>query len=449
MVKSKKNRGLSSSNCPPSRPQASRWCLLLVFLVGAGMLALPASAGEKYMAGSPKITAAVSGSNEFGPGDDAAIAVRLQNEGLNEYKFVNSAIITRDDRPNTAKLVTVALGTADAPLAIKTDPQMIGDLAGGSSTLVNFNAKIAENATAGTYDLPLSVRYTYLWEADQYGSDTIQYFYREENETLLLPVRISPELQFEVVSSGADQLNAGMEGYLTVVVRNTGQEEGTRAVLKIARNGNSPVTPSDSSTYIGDFPPGAEVSSQFKVSVGNDAENKTYPLDLYVTYEDHEGDTTDTGRHTIGVPVGEKVSFAIVSDPVALSPGQKKVISVTYENTGGATVYNAQARISAIDPFTSDDDTAFLGTLAPGEKKEADFEVSVDSSATKKEYGLDTEVRFRDALDNSVISDPVKLRVSVASDPGAWVVPAVAAIVLIVLAGVGYSLYRKKKGAAR
>ena len=77
-----------------------------------------------------------------------------------------------------------------------------------------------------------------------------------------------------------------------------------------------------------------------------------------------------------------------------VSPGQKKVINVQYTNNrGGAPAYNIQARISAVDPFTSNDDTAFLGTLAPGETRNAAFEISVDKTATLKEYALDSEVR--------------------------------------------------------
>jgi hypothetical protein len=410
------------------------------------VLAGPVYAGEKYMAGSPELSAAVSGTNEFSPGEDAVISVRLQNAGLNEYKFVQSGIISRDDLPNTAKLVTLTLGSGDSPLIIKTDPQMIGDVGGGSSTLVSFDVKIPRNATDGIYNLPLTIQYTYLWEADQYGQDTIQYFYREKSETLLLPVKIKPELQFSILSSDAEYINAGTEGYLTLVVQNFGQEDGRSAILKIARNDNSPIIPTDSSTYIGEFPKGANVTGKFKISVNADAESQTYPLDVYVNYENKEGDVVDTERTTIGIPVGKKVDFSIDSDPIQVSPGQKKVITVLYKNTGGATVYTAQARISAVDPFTSSDDTAFLGTFAPGETKEASFEVSVDSEATVKEYGLDSEVRFRDALDNSIISDTIKVRVDVVKDTGIAALlgnPIVLVVIGALIAGAGYMLYRK------
>jgi hypothetical protein len=421
----------------------------LLSIVLACFTISPVSAGEKYMAGSPDLTAAVSGTNEFLPGDSAVIPVRLQNKGLNQYKFVQSSIITRDDLPNTAKLITVALGPGDSPIVIKSDPQMVGDLKGGSSTLVDFSVKIPSTAPAGTYELPLQIRYTYLWEADQYGTDTIQFLYREKNETVLLPVKIKPVLQFSVVTFDTEHLNAGTEGYLNLVCQNTGQEGAEKVVLKVARNGNSPVIPTDGSTFIGSLPSGANATAKFRISVSKNAEAQEYPLDVYMTYENSEGDTVDTDRTTIGVPVGKKVEFTVDSGGIVISPGQKKVITVRYTNTGVATVYSAQARISAVDPFTSDDDNAFLGTLAPGETAEAVFEVSVDSSATPKEYGLDSEVRFRDALDNSVLSDPVKVRVSVVKATGIAAVlgsPIVLAVIGIAVAGAGYLLYRRRQG---
>jgi len=63
------------------------------------------------------------------------------------------------------------------------------------------------------------------------------------------------------------------------------------------------------------------------------------------------------------------------------------VIVVQYQNTGGATAYNAQARISAVDPFTSNDDTAFLGTMAPGDVKAGVVRGLGRFRATAKSYG--------------------------------------------------------------
>ena len=49
--------------------------------------------------------------------------------------------------------------------------------------------KMDPNAAAGSYNLPLVMNYSYLYEADQYGVDTIQYYYKEKNETFSLPYK--------------------------------------------------------------------------------------------------------------------------------------------------------------------------------------------------------------------------------------------------------------------
>jgi hypothetical protein len=66
------------------------------------------------------------------------------------------------------------------------------------------------------------------------------------------------------------------------------------------------------------------------------------------------------------------------------------------------------------------------------------------------EYVLDSEVRFRDALDNSQVSDTVKVQVQVGARPGAGdpvTGPLVAFLIIAVIIGAGYYVLvmRKKK----
>ena len=124
------------------------------------------------------------------------------------------------------------------------------------------------------------------------------------------------------------------------------------------------------------------------------------------------------------------------------------MIAVTFQNTGDATAYNAQARISAVDPFTSNDDTAYLGTMAPGDIRQASYEVSANSDSTVKEYGLDSEVIYQDVLNNEITSDPLKVNVQVVPSRGiidVLGVPGLLALVVIgVLAVLGYFIYSRR-----
>ena len=422
-------------------------CAIIIL---CAVLIVPALAGTKYMAGSPQLSASVSGTNEFSPGEDVNLTIVIENTGLNEFKFVQSVIVDRDDLPNTAKFLTVALDHGSAPLVIKSDPQMLGDVKGAGSVRAVFTSKINADAPAGSYTLRLKLDYSYLYQAEQFGFDTIQYTYKQVTEDVEIPIKIKPVISIEVLTAAAEHLNVGTEGYLNLKIKNTGSEDGTKAVVKILRSGNSPVVPTDSSVYIGDFPSGSTVECRYKVSVSGSAESQAYPVDVAVVYKNKDGDFVTTRTDTVGIPVGGKVDFDVISLPAEMNPGSKRVISVEYINTGETTVYSAQGRISAVDPFTSNDDIAYLGDLGRGESVIASYEVSVDRSATIKEYGLDSEIRYRDALGNTYISDTMKVKVNVTAPAGIVSVlsnPVYLSIIVAAVIGIVYLIYRyRKKG---
>ena len=411
---------------------------------------IPVSAVTTYLGGTPQMSAEISGANEFLPGQDAVISITVQNSGLNADQFVLQGTIDRDDVPTTAKMVTIGLTAGNAPVVVKTDPQNIGDVKSPGQVTVQIAAKITSDATAGEYQLPLTIRYTYLASSDQPASDTLQSHYRQVNETFPITIKIKPQVQIQVLEAVPENLSVGTGGYLDLKIKNTGFEDGKKATLTILRNGNSPIIPTDSSLFIGDFPRNGIVSGRYKVAVSGDAGEQTYPVDIIVSYENRDGDIVTSLPDTVGVPVQGKITFAIVSDPIRLTPGSENVVAVQYRNSGESTAYHAEARLSAVDPFTSTDSSAYLGDLKPGDTVTAQYRLSTGGAAVVKDYTLDTDVRYRDALDDSQISDTIKVQVKVVpAQQSNWPMPVLPLIILAAVIGIGAGYYllvmRKKK----
>jgi len=424
--------------------------IILVLFVMAAIFVTPVMGGTLYLSGSPNLSASVSGTNEFSPNSEVQISIIVQNTGQSKDKLVQSGITDRDDLPTTAKFLTASLSPGNAPVIIKTDPVMLGDLAGSSSAIAQYMVKIQENANGGTYVLPLRLNYSYLSSASQYNDAAMEYFYQSKEITLDIPVTIKPELVIEVLSAKPEHLSAGSEGYISLEIQNTGTAHGSQAVVVLTRSGDSPIIPVDDSVYLGDFPAGTTATARYKVSVSDRAGSQSYPVNVGVEYLNAEGDSVSAREKTIGVPVGGKVKFAIVSDPAVMHPGNKKEIAVEYKNTGESPVYSAQARISAVDPFTSASDIAYIGDLQPNESRTITYQLGVDRSATIKEYGLDSEIRYRDALDTTHISDPMKVTVDVTPTEGIAIIltnPIYLSIVAAAIIGLAYLAYhyRKKK----
>jgi hypothetical protein len=345
-------------------------------------------------------------------------------------------------------MVTLTLLPGDAPVWIKTNSQMVGDIASGKEVFSSFSVHVDQDAGGGTYLLPLLVNYTYLSSEDRIDSDSVVFRYTTETVQLHIPFNVRDEVIIAVPHVSAENLNAGGDGYITLSIENTGSLEGNNTIARIFQGDGSPIVPIDGMVFIGSFPPGAVETTRFKVSVDEKAGREQYPLNVAVEYKDLSGETRLSPAVTIGVPVVGKTGFTVIETPLAIYRGSKEIIEVEYENTGETTVYSAQARISAVDPFTAYDDTSFLGDLAPGDRAVAQFEVGVDKSATAKEYGLDTEIRYRDSVDESRISDPMTVRVHVSERTGFLRVlfdPVLMSIIIAVIIGCVYyfSIHRR------
>jgi hypothetical protein len=263
-------------------------------------------------------------------------------------------------------------------------------------------------------------------------------------------INIKPQASIDVLDAVPENLSVGTSGYLDLKIKNSGSDNGKKATVQLLRNGNSPIVPVDSSVYIGDFPLNQTVSCRYKIEVSSEAEKQTYPVDVAVTYENRYGDTVTSATQTLGVPVRSKITFTVVSGTATVVPGSENTITIQYRNTGDDTAYHAQSRLSAVDPFTSSDNTAYLGNVGPGDTETARYQFSAGAAAGIGNYSLNTEVRYRDSQDNSQVSDTFKVPVQVVAPPASaailQVLPVVVVIALIAI-GAGYYLLimRKKK----
>ncbi|MFA5331349.1 MAG: hypothetical protein WC342_03120, partial [Methanoregula sp.] len=97
--------------------------LVWIAALAALLFVMPAFAdsgmGTRYMAGNPELSAHISGTNEFMPGDAFDLPVVIVNSGLNQFKIVKSSIVDPGDLSNTAKQLKVTLGAGDSPISIK------------------------------------------------------------------------------------------------------------------------------------------------------------------------------------------------------------------------------------------------------------------------------------------------------------------------------------------
>jgi len=371
------------------------------------------------------------------------IKITVRNEG---DKTARNAYIVLDT-PSRIEAKSLSLGSAQSPagLAVQPVPSLlpgfspamvspettslssakaayyIGDLKPGETATATFYLKLNVKE-GGTY--PLQIKAVYF---DEFGEQK-----ESESTTFGINVSDAPKITVKDVESKV-YVNAKGEVRVTLV----SDKEMSDATVRISAN--SPLSVLSSEYYIGDIKSGEEFTAVFKLKASSEAKAVTYPAEIRIIFRSLD-EYVELDPVRIGVKVNPKMEFEVQGIP-SIAAGEEKVVTFFVKNLGDFEVRDATARITIISPFSSTDDSAFIGNLKPGETANATFKLSVDSEATPKLYALNLEVKYKDPEGEWAYSEPAKAIINVTPARPPYALYAVVA--LIILAAIIYYLRRR------
>ena len=236
------------------------------------------------------------------------------------------------------------------------------------------------------------------------------------------------------------------EARIRADLANVGDAPAQQVAVRMRGGPDSPVTPTNGESAIGDLAPGESAPVSFTVSVAEDAEPGTNSFVFAVEYENAAGEV-----RTVGDPLRRALTieqrrerFEVTNVSTDLSPGGSATLDVTFRYAGEEPVSAVNARLFPTDPLSSADDGAFLGDLEPGETATATFAVSAGGSAIPKMYDSSVEVRYDEPDGDTRFTDGLPVGVPVSeSDGGPPVVPIAVGGVIVLVGGV-YVLLRRQ-----
>jgi hypothetical protein len=430
----------------------------LIILLALALLASVAGTSAPVLAavnGKPDLEAMVVGSQELTVGQVGVIQVMVQNIGtfsgdvedpadqVMATGYLTATGITLVPPCTTAIGITANLTSPSSSIEILGGEASLGTLSRGMSTIqpITFQLYIQQNAEPGTYKLDLKFEYQYLKDVDWLnpGGTTPQFDFHWGNRVQEEEISITVVgTYFSAVVTQTEGIRAGATGIITLNIKNSGAHEAYDVTAEIVPG--SSVSPIGQASFLGDMPGDSAVTTQLKASVPSKAIAQNSSVDIMINYKD-DRNVPRQSLLTIGVMIEAKLNFEVQPVQVEgrLTPGSKAVITIPIVNTGDYAADNAVARINIVNPFatapfSTTDDTAFIGTLQPGETGLAKFRVSVDGDALPEPYVLEVQVEYFDSLGNSYTSDTIRVTVTVQQPSGL----STLAIVLISLAGVAF-----------
>ncbi|WP_457549203.1 COG1361 S-layer family protein, partial [Archaeoglobus sp.] len=203
---------------------------------------------------------------------------------------------------------------------------------------------------------------------------------------------------------------------------------------------NPPLSVLSSEYYLGDVKAGKEYTAIFKLQASDSAKPVIYPAQIKVKYKSLD-EYFFSDPISIGIKVYPKIKFLVIGTP-KIQAGQEAIVSWTIKNIGPFTFHDATARLTITDPFSSSDDTAYIGTLKPNQSATIKFKLSVDSDATPKKYSLNLEVKFKNPDDQWAISEPSKAPIIVTPHKPPY--GAIAVVAIAAILSTAYYLRRRR-----
>lgn len=233
-------------------------------------------------------------------------------------------------------------------------------------------------------------------------------------------------------------------GAARITVTNTGDVAATNA--RVFAEPNQPFAPLSNGGQLGALGPGESATTSVKLEVSDRALAQSYALPIVVAHDDTYGNVVRSDPLTADIDVGPERQFDVVNT-ARIEAGATEQIELTVENTGESSFEDAVIRINADSPFETDDDTAYVGELAPGEQVTVSYTVSVGEAATPKAYTLDTTIKYDNLFDETVVSDvrPATVEVTEPSGPSIPFVLTAIGVPMLLVGGIVYKRDRLRR----
>jgi hypothetical protein len=425
---------------------------LLASIVGTTTSALAAVSGK------PNLEVTVVGSQELPVGQIGTFQIMVQNIGtfsgdvedpadqVMATGYLTATGVALVPPCTTAVGVNVTLTSGVSAIEVISGAAFIGTVSRGMSTTqpITFQLYIHKDAQPGTYKLDLKLEYQYLSDVDWLnpGGTSPQFDFHWGNRVQQAQISITVVgTYFSAVVTQTEGVRAGAAGIIMLDIQNNGASEAYGVTAEIAPG--TSISPIGPASFLGDMSGNSSVTTQLKVSVSKEAIAKDSSVGILVKYKD-DRDIARQSLLTIGVMVEAKLDFEVQTVQVdgRLIPGSERVITIPIVNAGYYEAKDAVAKINIVNPFatapfSTTDDTAYIGTLQPSESGLAKFRIKIDADAVPKPYILEVQVEYWDSLGNSYASDTMRATVIVQQPSGVStttiIIISVAVVVLVVV----------------
>lgn len=385
--------------------------IVIIALAGIILLAstvatvVGAQSQSGQVVGKPDITIQTT-TIEF----DQRTTGQLQLSITNRGRIDRGGPAQYEDRVTTARGLTLSAESGDTPIQVNTGQVAVGNVPTGTAPVDPIRITIPENATPGTYTLPIEYEYAYtrIVEYNVYGAD---YTDRTWSQTDSITIRVRDHSRFEVVNIESTT-QIGDTGELNVTMKNTGTDPAREASVTATAGTTELRFANQSQTataFVGNWPAGEPRTVSYDVGVAADARLREYLVNLAVSYTDTDGMDRDSRTLKAGVTPAPEQHFSIVNASSTLRVGEENTLTGTVVNDGPEPVYNPVITVSATNQQINIQTPEYaLPDLAPGDSAPFAFTVDISQAADANVQQFTFTIDYRNDEGNTRVSDKLQ-----------------------------------------
>lgn len=220
---------------------------------------------------------------------------------------------------------------------------------------------------------------------------------------------------------------AGKSTYIPVTVKNSSDEVAVDITATAEIEGDSPITIEDSGyETISKLREGKTKKIEFKVSIDEFAENKTYPVKIKFQFYNDYG-IAFTSYENVYVKVEDKNTKPLISieqvnvTPNKAQPGEPILVGLELKNNGTLDAKDIKVSLDGMsnDTFapSSGLSTKYIEKISGGRREYIHFEIIASNKLSGGNHGLDINLKYKDG-NNESYEDSNKFFVNVASNKG-------------------------------
>ncbi|MEF8781311.1 MAG: hypothetical protein V5A46_11600, partial [Haloferacaceae archaeon] len=393
---------------------------------------------------------------EFAPDPEPQFAVQSVDHDVPVGGTGSVAIELRNEGPVNATETTVTIGSGVDALffgagggtepvdargfsfepprtGTPTSEAYVGDWPVGETRTVYFRMGFDEDALPRNYVADLTVDY------DNVAGDDMP----DRSRSIGVEPLPEPQFRFETVES---DLYVGEEGDLVARVTNAGDRAVDGVVVTVDTEREN-VNFYNRRHAVGRLEPGESTTVRYRAGVTEETEHGPRLFELSARYRDVQEDVRYTGSRDVTVRIrSSRDAFALETREATFAPGESGELVVTVTNRRNETLTDIQAKLFTDDPLDSEDDSAFVPELEPGESATMTMDVSVGEATSEKVYSASMDFRFDDSRGESQLSDTYRVPVTV-REPGGLGGPAGVPVAAGLAAiAIGGALFVRRTG---